>query len=351
MKKRITILALLASFCMNAQEVNTDSVDAKVKENVLEAKQYINNKIEAVKRAVAKGILTKEEGAIIIKKVEESKIEMLNNTLDYAISLETLENAVADYEIEDAEAVEVDFDSVVEAEDISDIDMYSWNDVPEFSEEDAEFKTEFGLMLGFGFSNLAKNNQFSNSEFGYARSTNFEVGLLARTPFSKKDYTYGIKYGLTLNSYFTTPTGNKHFVKQGEDVVLENYDYNLRRGQSYLNNMYITVPVMFDFDFSKPYYNATSNKYSLASGFKFALGGYVGFNIHSSQTLSYRNENGHKITENQKGNWNTNNFQYGLQASVGYGPLSLYGKYDLNNMFKSAPTEMNLWSLGLRIEI
>ena len=57
--------------------------------------------------------------------------------------------------------------------------------------------------------------------------------------------------------------------------------------------------------------------FKIEKGFRFGIGGFVGYNTNSKQFLSYE-ENGYRINERQKGNWNVNDWNYGLSTYVGY---------------------------------
>ena len=358
MKKIITICAVAASFIATAQEqkpIDTQKVDQSVAENVATYKKNLQDKIDAVKRAVDKGVLTKEEGDKIIDKLESTKIETLASNIEYAVDMESFDWSI--YEVEELrpEPYYSEASPVV----IDDADAWENEPTVEVVEEKTpshvihniwSFKRS-GLVIGAGFANLAYDNHFPNSEYSYARSNNVEWGYMARVPFSKKSNTIGLKYGLTFNYYQLFATQNKYFIKEGQDVVTATYPYELKKNRSYLRNTYITIPLLLDFDFSEKYYDLDSRKMVHKKGVKFGVGGYVGYNINSKQFLKYENEVGHTVKEKQKGEWNATDFQYGLQATVGYGNINLFAKYDLNDMFKQNPVDMNFWSLGLRVEL
>lgn len=52
-----------------------------------------------------------------------------------------------------------------------------------------------------------------------------------------------------------------------------------------------------------------------------------------------------------KGDYNVNNFVYGLSSYIGYRELSLYFKYDLNPLFQNNLVKENNVSLGLRVDL
>ena len=83
---------------------------------------------------------------------------------------------------------------------------------------------------------------------------------------------------------------------------------------------------------------------------KIGFGGYAGFNIGERQKLKYEDD-GDKVKEKLKNNYNTNDLVYGLSAYLGWGGATLYGKYDLNPIFQDPNRELHNFSLGLRFDV
>ena len=71
--------------------------------------------------------------------------------------------------------------------------------------------------------------------------------------------------------------------------------------------------------------------------------------MKSKQVLKFEVDD-HKVTERVRGDFNTNNFIYGLSTYIGYKQTSLYLKYDLNPLFKENVVEQNNVSLGVRFD-
>ena len=80
------------------------------------------------------------------------------------------------------------------------------------------------------------------------------------------------------------------------------------------------------------------------------IGGYAGINVKSKQILRYEIDD-HNVKERTKGDYNVNDFVYGLSAYVGYGEVSLYIKYDLNPIFRNNAVDQNNISLGIRFDL
>src|SRR5690606_26937492 len=108
--------------------------------------------------------------------------------------------------------------------------------------------------------------------------------------------------------------------------------------KSKLNNTYIAIPVHVELNFGR------SDQY------KVGVGGFVGYNIQTSQNLKYT-ENGKRIKDMTQKDWNVNDFQYGLSAYLGIGDISVYAKYDLNPLFRNNAVEQRNISVGVRLDM
>jgi len=80
------------------------------------------------------------------------------------------------------------------------------------------------------------------------------------------------------------------------------------------------------------------------------LVGYTGFRLKSKQFQLFDDGNGHDVTMKEKGDFNVNNFIYGVSGYLGYNQMSLYLKYDLNPMFKNNTVKQKNISLGIRFD-
>ena len=72
--------------------------------------------------------------------------------------------------------------------------------------------------------------------------------------------------------------------------------------------------------------------------------------LESVKSLKYK-EDGDKVKDKLKGDYNTNDFVYGLSGYLSLGGTALYVKYDLNPLFKDPNLELHNISLGLRFDI
>ncbi|ESU29415.1 hypothetical protein FLJC2902T_08160 [Flavobacterium limnosediminis JC2902] len=210
-------------------------------------------------------------------------------------------------------------------------------------------RTTSQFVLAFGVNNLVTNGAIANSDFGYWRSTFYEWGITGRTRLGAEDSPVHFKYGFSFMYNILHATDNRYFVDKGEETVLETFPVNLKDDKTYFKNVFFSVPLHLEFDFSKK--REINGKMYRRShkGFRFGTGGFVGINTNSKQFLGY-DVDGYEIKERQKGDWNVNEWTYGLSTYVGYKNTSLYLKYDLQPMFENNAVDQNNISLGLRFD-
>lgn len=213
-----------------------------------------------------------------------------------------------------------------------------------------ERRTTSQFVIAGGFNNLITNGAVANSDFYYLRSSFFEWGITHRTRLGKVGNVAHLKYGFSFMYNSLTPTENRYFVDNGDQTVLETSPVELRKRDSRFKNVYFAIPVHLEFDFSKNTTKDGKTYFRSHSGFRFGVGGFVGYNTNSKQFLSYKIDD-YRIKERQKGDWNVNDWNYGVSAYVGWKETSLYMKYDLNPLFENNPVKQNNVSLGIRFDL
>jgi hypothetical protein len=210
-----------------------------------------------------------------------------------------------------------------------------------------EKRTTSQLFYAFGLNNLVTDGKISNSNFQYLNSTFFEWGLNYNTRILEKSNLLHVKYGLSLMYNNLRPTDNRIFVKSGDQTNLETSAIDLK--DSRFRNVNLVVPIYFEFDFSKNKTKDDKPFFKSHQSVRIGFGGYAGTRIKSKQIIKFE-EDDQKNRLVTKGDFNTNNFIYGLGAYIGYKETSLYIKYDLNPLFKDNVVKQNNISLGLRFD-
>ncbi|MGM1057172.1 MAG: hypothetical protein ACQEWG_14890 [Bacteroidota bacterium] len=210
-------------------------------------------------------------------------------------------------------------------------------------------RTTGDIVLAFGLNNAISNeNPIDDSDFKIGGSRFFEIGWAWKTRVLNNSNVFRLKYGVSFQFNGLKPTDNRYFVERDELTVLEEFPLDLDKSKFRMDNL--VFPVHFEFGPSKRTETEKYFRYSTHGMFKIGLGGYAGFNIGERQKLKYR-EDGDKIKEKLNGDYNTNEFIYGLSGYLSLGGTALYVKYDLNPIFKDPNIELNNISVGLRFDI
>ncbi len=216
-------------------------------------------------------------------------------------------------------------------------------------DKSSESRTTSQFVFALGANNLVTNDAVANSDFRYAGSHFYEWGVTWNTRIMKNANLLHAKYGLSLMYNNLRPTDNRYFVENGKQTDLVQSDINL--SNSRFRNVNLVVPVHLEFDFSGKEVKDDKTVFRTHNAFRFGIGGFVGVNVKSKQILKFENENNNDVTTREKGNFNVNDFVYGVSTYIGYKEMSLYLKYDLNPLFADNVVDQNNISLGLRFDV
>lgn len=337
--KKLICFAMFA-FGMSVQAQSIDSIiekNAAIKTAQSNEDLTLSEKISVVNQQVDNGRITKDQAYQIITKFSNEQPVYVQG-----------------YPAEDVVAVVEEVEAVDAAEENYDYDWGKETSPFDFAmgvqmDTVVKYGTKTTPYVAFGVGNVAIDGAFANSEFGYMRSNYFEWGIAARTPFSKTNNKWGIRYGLGFKYNGLATTQNRIFGFRGENqTVTMPSEIKLRKNYAYLRNTYINIPISLDFTTTSKVYNEANRRFTTKEGINFGIGGYVGYNINSKQHL--RHEVGdYKTYAQQKGDWNVNDFNYGLTAYAGKDHFKLVLKYDLSPVFSNNVVDQNYWSIGLQL--
>jgi hypothetical protein len=210
-----------------------------------------------------------------------------------------------------------------------------------------EKRTTSQFVFAAGVNNLVTDGAVANSDFKYWGSHFYEWGVTGNTRIFKNDNLLHLKYGVSLMYNNLRPTDNRVFVANGNQTSLESFQYNLK--DSRFRNVFMTFPLHLEFDFTKTKDKDGVKIFKTHKSVRFGIGGYGGFRIKSKQKLCF-DVNGNDTSTKEKGNFNVNDFIYGVSTYIGYKETSLYLKYDLNPLFKNNTIDQNNISLGVRFD-
>ncbi|MCI4441872.1 MAG: hypothetical protein JHC39_00050 [Lentimicrobium sp.] len=335
----ITVFILLCISKIQAQETfesQVKSISSKIENITKEEKSALKIEVEAVNVQLETGLISKEEADAKKQKLAENRAKNIEARV-----------AVEQQKLEDL--VQQKVDGKLVEKDSSRINLIQINyDKNIFNKHKNEKRTTSQFVLAFGANNLVTNGAVANSDFYYWQSHFFEWGYTENTRIFKNDNLLHLKYGFSVMYNNICPTENRYFVTaDNSQTNLEVFPYELE--DSRFKNVYLVAPLHLEFDFSGNKSKFGTSSFSTHQGVRFGIGGYGGFRIKSKQKMYYHIDDD-KIRIKTKGDFNANDFIYGVSTYLGYKATSLYLKYDLNPLFENNVVDQNNISLGVRFD-
>ncbi len=358
MKTIITIatfvaMTLIAQFSQAQEEFSSDKIEQLngQKERVVQLeKEALKKEVEEINDRLVNNQITIEEAQQL--KEEAAKNHALN--IENAIAI--IDNKIALIERNGSESIGTENDKItfgLGAKDSEDGDVLFGIQIKKNGQEEVDPKydrrTSSNLVLAFGLNNAIVDGQsLDDSDYKIAGSRFFELGWAWKTRVFKNSNFLRLRYGISYTSNGLKPTDNRFFVENGDQTELQTFDLELDKSKFRMDN--IVVPLHFEFGPSRVEKTEKSIRYYTARKFRIGLGGYVGANISTRQKLKYK-ENGDRVKDKIKRDYNTSDLIYGLSTYVGFGDMSIYAKYDVSPIFKNAEIDQNNVSLGLRFDL
>jgi len=211
-------------------------------------------------------------------------------------------------------------------------------------------RTSSSFVFAVGLNNLITNDAISavdNSNFNFWSSHYFEIGSNNKTRIFKNSRFFYVDYGFSVVYTTLHPKNNQFFVVDNNlnKTFLQVNNVNLDKSK--FKNVQLIFPVFLEMNFSRPYIN-NNNKviFKPNSGFKIGLGGFIGLNLKTKQILKYKIDD-IKTKDIKKGDFNVNNFLYGINAFVGIDDTSLFVRYNLNQLFNNSNLNQKNIAFGL----
>ena len=316
-------------------ERQKEAVIKEEKEALKKAVENINQRLEAKKITAEEAEQLKEEAAKKHALNIENRIAIIDNKIAL---LSRNEDGEDDWENQNAGEEGKDGDSSM---------IFRWGSRDKARHYDRRTTTD--LVLAVGFNNALQEGQdLNDSDFKVAGSRFFELGIAWKTRVFQNSNWLRFKYGVSFQFNGLKPTDNRYFVADGDEISLVDHEFHLDKSKFRMDNL--VVPVHFEFGPSRKVESERSVRYYTNHKLKIGLGGYAGFNLGNRQKLKYEEE-GEDIKRKLKGDYNTNEFIYGLSGYLGWGGTAAYVKYDLNSIFKEPNAELHNFSVGLRFDM
>ena len=329
----------------NTFEARANAIAVKIETITQNEKESLKKEIEEVNSQVDKGTISqaqadakKQELAAIRAKNIETKVASLQDELKNLVQEKVDGKLVESYKP----------NKFVIFSKSSGKNSEKYQKYRDSLDNVSEKRTTSQFVFAAGFNNLATDEKVDNSDFRYLGSHFYEWGTTFNTRILDNSNFLHLKYGMSLMYNNLRPTDNRIFVKSGNQTLLQTNPIDLK--DSRFRNVYLVAPLHLEFDFSKTKIKEDGTKlFKSHQSLRLGFGGYAGVRIKSKQFQEFEND-GQDYTVKQKGDFNVNNFIYGVSGYIGYGEVSLYAKYDLNPMFENNVVKQNNVSLGVRFD-
>ncbi|PBJ11824.1 hypothetical protein [Flavobacterium sp. ACN6] len=340
--KNFTIYLILFFFLIVSKVIGQETFESeakriaqKIEKITKEEKETLKEEVEAVNVQLSEGKITQEQADKRKKELAEARAVIIEEKI-----------TLAQNELNDL--VQKKVDGKIK-EDSSKVYMIRWKSYKHNKDSiHGEKRTTSQFVFAMGLNNTMVDGKLQDSNYSFIGSHFYEWGFTYNSRLMKNDNLLHAKYGLSLMYNNIRPTDNRSFVVNGDQTNLEVNSVNLN--ESRFRNVYLVAPVHLEFDFSKPVESNGKTYFKTHKSFRFGIGGYAGINVKSKQILKFEDED-LKYKTTIKGDYNVNNFIYGLSSYIGYRELSLYFKYDLNPLFQNNLIKENNISLGLRLDL
>jgi len=326
-------------FAQKTFESRTKEIASKIESVVYTEKEKLKIKVEEVNVSLSENKITSEEAdkqkkdlAAASAVAIEEQVALLEKEL-HAIVQDKVDGKIKNTEKDSSATIVINLSK----------DYFKTKKCAK-----GEKRTTSQFVFAFGVNNLVTNEQVAHSDFYYWKSHFYEWGFTSNTRILADDNLLHFKYGLSLMYNNLRATDNSYFEKNGAQTDLLTSSVHL--DESRFRNVYIMVPLHLEFDFTKKENREDGNYFRTHKSWRVGLGGYAGFRVKSKQILCFDDANGNGVEQKTKGNYNVNDFNYGLSTYVGYKATSLYLKYDMQPLFEKNSVDQNNISLGLRFD-
>lgn len=332
-------LCLIASkiIAQETFEVKAKIIADKIENITKEEKAALKAEIESVNKELEAGTITQEQADE--KKLKFAEVRSQNIESRVGLVQDELKDLVkqkVDGKLTESDTMKKPNQLILKWEKHS--DGYVKKEVN-------EKRTTSQVVFALGVNNLVTDKAVANSDFRYFGSHFYEFGFASSTRLFKDNNLLHGRYGLSLMYNNLRPTDNRYFQEAGKETQLVTSSVKLE--DSRFRNVYLVVPMHLEFDFSGKQVKDDKTVFRTHQSLRIGLGGYFGANLKSKQVLDYEID-GNDVKERTKGNFNVNDFIYGVSAYIGYKDASIYAKYDINPLFKDNVVNQNNISLGIR---
>lgn len=318
------------------------------KENIVEAEKFdLKKQIEKIDERLEKGDITQDKATALkqeaAKKTAENidnKIAIINNQIEL-----TERDVVYNYSPNLGGYIAIGWGNVVDDNGsfLLGMEYKAPSKKPKYDK-----RTYTDVVFAFGLGGTTGGGTDLGGTYKVGKSAFAEIGFTFRTRLLKESNFWRLAYGISYQQNQLGPRDNKYFVNNDGYTALEVFPYQIKRNVLMIGN--IVVPVFLEFGPSKKREYADYFRYDTSQSFKVGIGGYAGINTGAMQWMKYV-ENGKDVRVKTRQDFNTEKFVYGLKGYVGFGSLSLFANYELNNVFTNSAYKDHAVFFGLRVDL
>lgn len=216
-------------------------------------------------------------------------------------------------------------------------------DSVEVKKKSKNSRTNFSFDIDLGLNTFANIPDNSGDAYDLkpmgSRYVSLNQHFDARIGGQKSPFYLTTGFELAFNNFMLDK--NRYVADQdGQTLFLKEPIDGRSFEKSKLTTSSLNVPLMASLKFK--------NKKG-KDAFTIGAGGFAGYRLGGHTKLKYQQE-AKTIKDKERGSYNMEDFQYGVNFVIGYRKIELFGKYNLNELFKDKRgPSMNLLSFGFRI--
>ncbi|RMB62756.1 hypothetical protein EAX61_04045 [Dokdonia sinensis] len=350
---KIALVATVAFFAQNGMAQDDEQQEKQYqieylkdkRERVIEnEKETLKNRVAYINAQLAKDIITASEAEALKKEAAESaalNIENETSIIDNQIALVGRNGRISN-----------DFGTQVMIglgdEDGEGKRVYgvTVNDGKVGKRERKYSRTENNPIVTFGVNTAVVDGEGLGEDFSLSGGY-IGLGWDWTTALSRETNFWRVRYGVELQFNKLRLKDNLAFAENGDETITVDFPEKLENAAKFRQTN-LVLPLHFEFGGKKKrVYGEGREAHHYHNRPVFGLGGYAGINLSNVQKLEF-DVDGDQVKQKTRGDFNTNDFVYGLSAYIGLRGTALYAKYDLSPTFKDNPIEQHNLSLGLR---
>ena len=253
--------------------------------------------------------------------------------------------------------VELDVDDIEDIEETFEDIEHEGLKVTTTTEEVRRRRTTHEFNIEIGVNNYLEDGDFPDGSANYSvkpwGSWYIGFGSVHKTAIGRGPLF--LEWGGTLHWYnFKLDNEDIQIIKTENGTEYLEPPAGVNGLKSKLTASYLSVSVVPTLDFShgtrkvKRYESGSISisKYK-KQGVRIGLGGYAGYRLGSHTKYKFK-QDGDRDKDKDGGNFNLNNFRYGVRGQIGFKGMDFFINYDLNDLFNDGkgPADLNAISFG-----